>query len=85
MATFAKHLTVFLCIVLFTSLQIQARESKFFSKFTHSNANSNNVEEPQVPIFEASTPAPTPAPAPEEAVLAPAPAPTFSESENRYC
>lgn len=87
MASFAaKHLSVFLFLVLFTSLEIQARESKFFSKFSH-----YNVEEPKVSSTEAPTPGPgptpgptpgpAPAPAPEAAL---APAPTYFESENGY-
>ncbi|XP_075668160.1 uncharacterized protein LOC142638053 [Castanea sativa] len=93
MASLAKHLSFFFLLVLFSSLQIQARESRFFSKFTHDNANYN------MPVLKVSLTAEAPTPTPEPTLTpAPAPAiepvtaqtpevtpePTYSESENGY-
>ncbi|XP_059663199.1 protein E6-like [Cornus florida] len=70
MAHYAKHLSFLLLIVL--SLEhIDARESRFFSKVTHS---SNKI----VPVSESPLLAPTPAPAPAPA--SPAPAPIITEN-----
>jgi hypothetical protein len=70
MASLGNQLSFFLLLVLFLSPQIQARESKFFSFFSHFKT-THNVEDPQLP---APTLAPTPAPTP-----APAPAPTLGQ------
>ncbi|XP_031255349.1 protein E6 [Pistacia vera] len=89
MEYFAKSLSLFflLVLVLFSPLQIQARESKFFNKFTHFSTNN------KVPESEISAPTPTPAPAPAPAefeVSVPAPAPAlaptlfYAERESGY-
>ncbi|KAE8075980.1 hypothetical protein FH972_014657 [Carpinus fangiana] len=52
MATFAKHLTVFLFSVLFTSLQIQARESKYGLYGGGSNEFPPTKETPTTTKFE---------------------------------
>ncbi|KAJ0112788.1 hypothetical protein Patl1_02328 [Pistacia atlantica] len=85
----AKSLSLFflLVLVLFSPLQIQARESKFFNKFTHFSTNN------KVPESEISAPTPTPAPAPAPAefeVSVPAPEPAlaptlfYAERERGY-
>ncbi|KAF3965018.1 hypothetical protein CMV_010752 [Castanea mollissima] len=93
MTSLAKHLSFFFLLVLFSSLQIQARESRFFSKFTHDNANYNMPALKVSLTAEAPTPTPeptlTPAPVPAiEPVTAQTPEvtpePTYSESENGY-
>lgn len=73
MASIGKRLFFFFALVLFSSVQIQARESKFFSKFTHySTKNNVNKRSRKLPV-EAPTTAP-----------ALAPAPIFTVSENGY-
>ena len=51
-------------LVLFSSPQIQARESKFFSKVTHYSSPTEAAKEPSSEYPEAPVSAPTPAPAP---------------------
>ena len=51
-------------LVLFSSPQIQARESKFFSKVTHYSSPTEAAKEPSSEYPEAPVYAPTPAPAP---------------------
>jgi len=68
MASLANQVSFFFLLVLFLSPQIQARQSKFFSFFTHFKT-THNVEDPQLP----QSPAPAPAPAPaQEPASAPA-------------
>lgn len=88
MASFFKPFFLFFLLVLiFSSLQAEARESKFFNKF-------KRYIDPKVSISEAPSPAvaepgiaPVPATATSEPeiasspVVAPTPAPTYSESE----
>ncbi|KAB1200684.1 Protein E6 [Morella rubra] len=85
MESFAKPLSFFFLLVLFSSLPIQAREGRFFSKVARHSTNNNIVTEPKIPLGEAPTPAPAPdaaeAPTP---VVAPTPAPTHSASQNGY-
>ncbi|XP_057455553.1 protein E6-like [Lotus japonicus] len=71
MASFGNHLSFFLLLVLFLSPQIQAREGKFFSFFTH--FRTNNVKDAQLLLAKAESPAQAPGPA---SALAPAPAPS---------
>ncbi|EOX99518.1 Uncharacterized protein TCM_008192 [Theobroma cacao] len=59
MASFAKRFTFFFLLMLSSYVQIQARESKFFSKIFHLGARISPDEVP--------TPTPAPAPAPEPA------------------
>ncbi|KAJ7981511.1 protein E6-like [Quillaja saponaria] len=93
MASFGAHLSFFFLLVLFFSLQIQARESKFFSKVT-SFITINNAKKPHLSLPK--TPAPAPAPelvvavpipasAPESVLgLTPSPAPIEAESQDGY-
>lgn len=77
MAYFTRSLSFFflLALVLFSSPQIQARESKFFNKFTHISSSN------KIPQYEISPPTPTPAPAPAEfEVSVPAPVPALAPS-----
>ncbi|TKY48893.1 TBC1 domain family member 5-like A [Spatholobus suberectus] len=79
MASFGNQLSFFLLLVLVISPQIQAREGKLFSLFTHFRT-IYNVKDPQaespalVPTLEPVT-APTPEP-----VTAPTPAPSTSQA-----
>ncbi|KAJ4729748.1 Protein E6-like protein [Melia azedarach] len=96
MAFLVKSLSFFFLILIISSLQIQARESKFFNKFTHITTNEKVIPESQ--ISQAPTSAPELAPMPAEAVptiaaeptTAPAVAPIeppasfYAESENGY-
>ena len=70
----------FFLLLLFFASQVNARESKFFSKVTHNNANQPNISHTKVPD------GPTPAPAPYTEVLVPSPAPSSDtdERENGY-
>lgn len=97
MAPFAKSLSFFFLLVLvFSSENIQARESVFFSKVTHYN---KNVNEPTISTSIAEVPTPAPSPAAEAPKLAdvpapaaeapeladvPAPAPSYLEKEHRH-
>jgi len=89
MASFGKQVFFFFFLVIFSC--IQARESTFFSKFTHYSITKNNGKKEStissVPI-QAPTLAPAPAPAidflPDVPLLAPAPAPVLGEIENGY-
>jgi len=62
MASLANQVSFFFLLVLFLSPQIQARQNKLFSFFTHSKT-TNNVEDPQLPQSPAPAPAPTQEPA----------------------
>lgn len=79
MASFAIALPFFFLLVLFSSLQIEARQRLFFSKVTHNNRN-----EPEIPVTEdPATPTPTPTYTPTYAptytpTYAPAPAPELT-------
>ncbi|KAI4333921.1 hypothetical protein L6164_018672 [Bauhinia variegata] len=80
MASFGTHLSLFFLLALLLSPQIQAREGKFYSLFSHFT-----TKEPQVVLEKAKTPAPAQAPtttmatepalAPEFSSVAPGPAP----------
>lgn len=94
MASFGTQLSFFFLLVLVLSPQIQAREGKLFTLFTHFRT-TYNVKDPQVllkkPKAESPAPAPitapTPAPAPEsESILAsgPAPEPDFVDRGDGY-
>lgn len=95
MAFSAKTLSFFFLTALISSLQvqIQARESKFFYKFTHISTKNKVI--PESTISLAPTPALAPAPTPEAvptiaAEPAPAPAPAeapasfYAESGSGY-
>lgn len=95
MAFSAKALSFFFLTVLISSLQvqIQARESKFFYKFTHISTKNKVI--PESTISPAPTPALAPAPTPEAVPIiaaepAPAPAPAeapasfYAESGSGY-
>ncbi|XP_058773919.1 uncharacterized protein LOC131648150 [Vicia villosa] len=71
MASLANQLSFFFLFfsLLLLSPQIQARQNKFFSFFSHFKT-TNNVNDPQLP----QSPSPAPAPA-QEPAAAPAPAP----------
>ncbi|XVF02047.1 hypothetical protein REPUB_Repub04eG0142500 [Reevesia pubescens] len=58
MASFEKHIVFFFLLVISSSVRIQARESKFFSKIFHLGAKISPLEVPT------SSPAAAPAPAP---------------------
>lgn len=86
-ASSAKNqILFFFVVVLFSSnLQIEARESKFFSKVVSfiTIHNNDNVTEPKLPVTKEPTPSPSPSPAPAPEVegfpspeLAPVEAPT---------
>ncbi|KAF8043342.1 hypothetical protein BT93_A1627 [Corymbia citriodora subsp. variegata] len=77
MAASTKGLSVLLLALVLAHSQVQARESKFFSKVTHSTNVVNGVEEKKAPLIE------IPAPAPEYS-LAPGPAPAYVEKEYGY-
>ncbi|OMO57030.1 protein E6-like protein [Corchorus olitorius] len=73
MASLAKHITFFFLVVLLSSsVQIQARQSKFFSKIFHLGAKIS-------PQLETPTPSPLAAAAPAPAPLSGAP-----ESQDPY-
>lgn len=86
-ASSAKLILVF--ILLVSVLQIEARQSKFFSKVTHFNTN-NNVAEPRPSPYPAPAPAPELAPfptpdlAPVPAASTPAQEFSYPQSENGY-
>lgn len=61
MAFLAKTLSFLFLIVLISSLKIQARESKFFQKFTLISTKNKVI--PESIISQAPTPAPSPEPA----------------------
>nr|XP_011466926.1 PREDICTED: protein E6-like [Fragaria vesca subsp. vesca] len=81
MASFAKALPCFFLLVLFSSLQVEARQRLFFSKITHNNGN-----EPDIPVTEdPETPTPTPSYTPTYSPLygptyAPAPELTVADA-----
>ncbi|XP_021687736.2 protein E6 [Hevea brasiliensis] len=79
MASFGKHLFFYFLLVLFSSSLIHARESKFFSKFTHYSI-TNNAKESNLSPIEAPAPTPAVALAPTP-TTAPAPAPIYTLSE----
>ncbi|RDX62699.1 hypothetical protein CR513_58939, partial [Mucuna pruriens] len=96
MASFGNQLSFFLLLVLVISPQIQARQGKLFSFFTHFRTIYNLKDIPQAespalapgPALEPAT-APTPAPSAEQETgstipSGPAPEPEFFESENGY-
>ncbi|GMJ13079.1 hypothetical protein like AT1G03820 [Hibiscus trionum] len=62
MASLAKPIALFLFLVLSSSVNVQARESKFFSKFIHLGAKISPLESPAVAPVLAPTPAPALAP-----------------------
>jgi len=70
MASNARCLCFFFLLALSFSLQIQARESKFFSKFTHHYLRRKTQENPEsVGLSPAQSPSLAPAPAPESDVF----------------
>ncbi|KAK8627247.1 hypothetical protein V6N13_134865 [Hibiscus sabdariffa] len=75
MASFAKPIAFFFFVVVSSSVLVQARESKFFSKFIHLGAKISPLESPAVAPVLAPTPAPT---------LAPATSPTDIGSQDPY-
>ncbi|XP_062020268.1 protein E6-like [Rosa rugosa] len=85
MTSSAKALPFFFLLVLFSSLQVEARQRLFFSKVTHSNGNG-----PQIPVTEdPATPTPSYAPTytPTYSPLygptyTPAPAPELTVAES---
>lgn len=86
MASLANQVSFLFLLVLFLSPQIQARQNKFFSFFTHFKT-THNVEDPQLP--QSPAPAPEPAAAPEiestNIPSGPAPEPQFLvETGNGY-
>ncbi|KAE8670140.1 GBF's pro-rich region-interacting factor 1 [Hibiscus syriacus] len=64
MASFAQPIAFFFFLVLSSSLHIQARESKFFTKFIHLGAKISPLAAPILSPAVAPTLAPTLAPAP---------------------
>ncbi|KAL5082234.1 hypothetical protein RYX36_010655 [Vicia faba] len=68
MASLANQLSFFFLFfsLLLLSPQIQARQNKFFSFFSHFKT-TNNVNDPQLPQSPSPAPAPAPAPAQEPA------------------
>ncbi|KAF3444072.1 hypothetical protein FNV43_RR13762 [Rhamnella rubrinervis] len=84
MAAKTQILFFFLAVLFSANLQIEARVSTFFSKFTRFHTNDDNVTDPKLPITKEPTPAPAPALAPEvegfpAPELAPVPASTTPE------
>ncbi|XP_011043644.1 PREDICTED: protein E6-like isoform X5 [Populus euphratica] len=87
MASFGKQVFFFFFLVIFSS--IQARESTFFSKFTHYSITKNNGrKESTISSVPIQAPTLAPAPAidflPDVPLLAPAPAPVLGEIEEGY-
>ncbi|KAH1098547.1 hypothetical protein J1N35_015468 [Gossypium stocksii] len=77
MASFANHIVLFFFLLLSSSVQIQARESKFFSKIFHLGAKISPLVVP--------TPTPAPASAPALApTVAPATAPANIGIQDPY-
>ncbi|KAK8655294.1 hypothetical protein V6N13_107877 [Hibiscus sabdariffa] len=66
MASFAKPIAFFFFILVSSSFHVQARESKFFSKFIHLGAKISPLESPAVAPALAPTPAPAPAMSPTD-------------------
>ncbi|KAK8529587.1 hypothetical protein V6N13_102493 [Hibiscus sabdariffa] len=69
MAASVNHIVFFFFIVLSSSVQIQAREGKFFSKIIHLGAKITALVEPTPSQAVAPVLAPAPAPAPEPAFI----------------
>lgn len=83
MASFGKLVFCYFLVALFSSSLIHARESKFFSKFTHYSI-TKNVKKSNLSPIEAPAPTPSIALAPTQA-QAPAPTPEsiyMQSSEN---
>ncbi|KAB2091102.1 hypothetical protein ES319_A03G167700v1 [Gossypium barbadense] len=79
MASFANHIVLFFFLLLSSSVQIQARESKFFSKIFHLGAKISPL------VVPTPTPAPAPASAPALApTVAPATAPANIGIQDPY-
>lgn len=80
MASALKHLPFFFLLLLLSSVQIEARVNKFFSKFIHTDRNDASPLTPALPV----APSPAPLSAPPEISPILAPTPFFYESQNAY-